>query len=61
MKKRIRKLRQFSRNEFCKNIICINSEPNFGVGGSRLEYKEDYTHIRSNKMKRRIIRGEVDF
>ena len=33
---RYRKIRQFSSNEFCKNIGCLVLDPTFGIGGSRL-------------------------
>ena len=35
-----RKLWRFSRNEFRKNIGCPVSAHTFGLGGSRLLYKE---------------------
>ena len=35
-KVKIRKVRQFSSNEFWKNIGCLILAPTFGLGGSRL-------------------------
>ena len=52
------KLRQFSGDEFWKNIGCIISAPNFGLGGSRLW--EKYPEISGKKRKRSLIRLKVD-
>ena len=52
------KLRQFSGDEFWKNIGCIISAPNFGLGGSRLW--EKYPEISGKKRKRSSIRPKVD-
>ena len=45
------KLRRFSSNEFRKNIGCLVSDPTFGLGGSRLWEKKDYTKISRNNRK----------
>ena len=47
-----------SRNELCKNIGCLLSAPNFGLGGSRLW--EKYPKISGKKRKRSYIRPKVD-
>ena len=54
---RFRKLRQFSRNEFCKNIGCLLSAPPFGLGGLRLW--EKYLKISGQNRKRSLIRLKV--
>ena len=55
-----RKIRRFSRNEFWKNIGCLISAPNFGLGRSRLWEKEEETNISGKKRKRRSIQIKVD-
>ena len=45
------KFRQFSINEFGKNIGCLVSDPTFGLGGLRLWEKEEYINISRKKRK----------
>ena len=52
---RYRKVCWFSSNEFWKNIGCLVSAPNFGLGGSRLWNKEEEINLSGNKSKRRSI------
>ena len=47
-------------NEFWKNIGCLISTPNFGLGGSRLWYKEEDINTSGKKKKRRPIQIKVD-
>ena len=57
----IRKLWQFSGNEYWKKIGCIILAPNFGLGRSRL-WEEDEGKNRSvNKTKRHSIGVKVNF
>ena len=60
MNGRYRKVWQFSRNEFWKNIGCLVSAPNFGLGGSRLLDKGEAMNISGNKRNRRSIWIKVD-
>ena len=55
------KVRQFSSNEFWKNIGCLVSAPTFGLGGSRMWEKEEGIKIILKKRKRRSIKIKVDF
>ena len=57
---RYRKVRQFSSNEFWKNIGCLVSAPTFGIGGSRLWEKEEDIKISGKKRKLRSIRIKDD-
>ena len=51
--RKLRKLQQFSREKFWKNIGCLLSAPNFGLGGSILwEY---YTKISGKRRKMCLI------
>ena len=47
-----RKVRQFFSNEFWKNIGCLVSDTNFGLGGSKLRKKEEDIKIGGNNRKR---------
>ena len=53
---RYRKVCQFSRNEFWKNIGFIVSNPTFGLGGSRLWDMEEDINISGKDRKRHLIR-----
>ena len=59
VKVRTRKVQQFSINEFWKNISCLISAPNFGLGGSKLWDKDEKQNIRGKKRKRNSIRLKV--
>ena len=50
-----RKVCQVFSNEFWKNIGCLVSAPNFGLGGSRLWDKEEDIKTSGKKRKRRSI------
>ena len=55
---RFRKLQWFSRNQLWKNIGCILSAPNFGLGGLRLWERDP--NIIVKKKKRYLIQLKVD-
>ena len=44
-----RKIWQFSSNKFWNKIGCFVSAPTFGIGGSRLWYKEEAKKISGKK------------
>ena len=52
---RYRNVFWFSINEFWKNIGCLVSAPTFGLGVSRLWYKEEDINLSGKKRKRRSI------
>ena len=56
--RKFRKIWQFSRNIFWKNIRCLLSEPTFGLWGSRLWEKDP--KISGMKRKKSSIRPKVD-
>ena len=58
---RYRKVCQFSRNGFWKNIGCLISDPTFGLGRSRMWKKEGEIKVSVKKRKRRSIRIKVYF
>ena len=57
---RYQKVRPVSSNEFLTSIGRLVSDPTFGLGGSRMWYKEWGQKIGGKNRKRRSIRMKVD-
>ena len=57
---RYQKSCRLSSNEFWKNIGCLVSAPNFGLGGSRLWEKEEAIKISGKNRKMHSILINVD-
>ena len=52
---------RFSSNEFWTNVVCLVLDPNFGLGGLIIWYKEKAEEISGKNRKRPSIRAKVYF